>query len=177
MVILKRFPTLSEVLAVYAIAVMILYGWTIYWFLWKLPRWIYYLTVSEIITSLAYALLVNLLESLVFIAAPLFLAVILPSKWFCDKFVATGGIFIILLGVFLIYFTGITSLLRAFSYSPIWQALSVIVFSPICAMLLGQIQLVERFVVGFADRAKIFLYLQIPLCLLSGLVVLFRNLL
>jgi di/tricarboxylate transporter len=135
------------------------------------------LSVLEIFTNLFYALFVNLLESLVFIAAPLFLAIILPLKWFRDKFVSVGGILVILFGAFLIYFTGVMSSLSEFSYSPAWQVLFVIIFAPVCAILLSQIQFVEKFVSDFADRAKVFLFLLIPMSLLSTFIILFRNLL
>lgn len=143
--------------------------------MWKLPSWIYYLSVSEIFSTLVYALSVNFLESLVLVAAPLVLAFIFPAKWFRDEFVAVGGILVIVFGGFMIYFTRLASSLDAFSYSPVWQALAFMGLAPILAKVMSRIRFVTSFVVGFADRAKIFLYPLILGSLISVLIVFFRN--
>jgi hypothetical protein len=104
--IYKKIPNWPAIASVYAIAVIFIYGWTAYWFIWKLPSWIYYLSITEILTLIAYSAFANLLESLLVFSVPLVLAIILPKKWFFDRFVSAGSLLGLLIGGYLIYFCG-----------------------------------------------------------------------
>ena len=89
--ILKRFPTRAQILPVYAVIAFIVYAWALLWFFWKLPGWLYFLNIDSIFSALTYVLATNLLESVVVLCGPLALAVVLPSRWFRDVFVARGS--------------------------------------------------------------------------------------
>ena len=71
---LKRIPSWGKIVPVFAVIVLIVYAWTIIWFFWKLPSWLFFLNAGEILTAFAYSLATNLAESLVVLCAPLLLA-------------------------------------------------------------------------------------------------------
>jgi hypothetical protein len=89
---------------VYAIIVILLYAWTLYWWMWKLNSWLYFLSTVDIVSILAYALAINFLESLFVLFVLLALCMILPRKLLRDAFVVRASIGVSLLfGYLMIY--------------------------------------------------------------------------
>ena len=174
--ILKKIPDNSMILSVYAIAVMFVYGWTIYWFIWNFPSWIYYLTISEIISIAAYSAVTNLLESMILLCVPLLFALILPSKWVSDRFIAVGALLVAFAGGLLIYYAPFFQAENSFSFAPFYWTPVFFVASLSLAVVLAKIRVVANLVELFAERAKIFLYFSIPLSVISIFVVVIQNL-
>jgi hypothetical protein len=104
--IIKRVPKLQQIAPVYAVIVMMVYGWTIYWYLWKFPSWTYYLSLPDILSILAYSLSTNIIESLAILAILIVLCILLPRNWFYDSFIVRGSVAVILLLGYLMYFPG-----------------------------------------------------------------------
>jgi hypothetical protein len=159
---------------VYAIAVLIIYSWTILWFFWKLPTWRIILTPWEILGVLAFLLATNLAESLGVLCIPVVLALILPRGWFGDVFVArgaslmmTGLAYMMFLGDQLKYQGAFPSLtLQPWLLSLPLGVIALMVY------LSGRIGWVRRIAESLADRATIFLYVMLPLSIISLFVIL-----
>jgi hypothetical protein len=156
--------------------VLLVYGWTVYWIAWKFPSWIYYLTASEILWIVCYAMVVNMLESLIFILGVLVLGFVAPKAWLADRFGPSGTLFSILIAGLLMYFSKPIQLAERFSYAPLIQmGISFLVALGI-AMLLPLYRPAAAFLDLLADRAKIFLYILLPVSLVSLVIVVVRNL-
>jgi hypothetical protein len=170
----SRFPKQKEILPVYAIIVVIVYGWTIHRFNYYLSGWLYFLNLGEITSFFAYSMVVNLLESLLVLLALVILAFALPKKWFRDAFVARGvSLSILALGLMMM-------IANQFKTRDGYPA-GLIHWSPILLVLigvavcfLGTQPRASRLLEFVADRAIIFLYISIPLSIVSLMVVLFR---
>ncbi len=167
---------MSAIGSVYAIAVLLVYGWTAYWFVWKLPSWIYYLSISEILLNVAYSAITNFFESLVVLSAPLLLAILLPVNMFSDRFVSAGSLLTLQLAGIFFYLSSIPEIEGAFSYIPFLLAAVLFLIAVGVSVAVSRVSLVTNIVEAFADRAKIFLYLTLPVSGLSLIVVLARNL-
>lgn len=172
----KRLPGWQAILSVYAIIVLFVYGWTVYWILWKLPSWIYYLTTAEILLIICYAMVVNLLESLAFFLGVLILGIVAPKAWFADRFGPVGSLLSILLGFMLIVFSAPIRAAESFSYTPLIQIGILVLAAFGLAMLLPRYRPASALLEQLADRAKIFLYISLPVSLVSLLIVIFRGL-
>lgn len=176
MIILNRIPKLSQLIPVYAVIALVVYTWTILWFFWKLPSWLDFLNMSEIGTVFSYVLATNLIESLLVLCAIVVLCVILPKKWFLDLFVARGTS-VVLFGLsYMIYLAyqvqaKVDHPTFSFKLMPIILESMLIL---IVGYVVGGIQPVRKVLEFFADQATIFLYLSIPLSIVSVLIVLFR---
>src|SRR5688572_21639703 len=95
-----RIPPKEEILPVYAVIVLLIYGWTLYKFNYNLPGWLGFLNFFEILAIFAYSMAVNFLESLIFLLVILVIGFFLPRSWFSDFFIARGAAFsIIVLGL------------------------------------------------------------------------------
>lgn len=174
MAIFKRFPSVAQIAALSGVLVFVLSSWTLLWFFWKYPSWLYFLQIGEILTVLAYALATNFFESLVVLAALLALAVILPKKWFAETFAAHGLALALPVLGYMIFIAYQFQAKADYPSAALNWAPVVLAGAVLLAFLVGRIPFLRRAVELFADRATIFLYFFLPISLLSVLVVVFR---
>ena len=173
----NHMPDFQQILAVYGIVVLIVYGWTIYWYLWKLPSWLYFMSLSEILTVLAYAMVVNFLESLIVIALPLALSLLLPVQWFRDKFTAEGATLVFILLVLLMQYVTLITALVGIPPGISVKILSAVLGTVVAVFLVAKVAFLRKMVDEIANRAVIFVYIFVPLTAVSFLVVVIRNVL
>jgi hypothetical protein len=168
--------TLAQIAPVYAVSVLMIYGWTILWFFWKLSGWFYFLTIGEIVSAYAYALATNFFESLALLSIPILLNFILPKTWFHDVFVARGTSLLMLGLGYLMFFSFQFQSRDDYPSELInWTPVILILILSI-VYLPGRVTFLRRFLEGFADRATIFLYVSLPISVLSVAVLIARNL-
>ncbi len=169
---ISRLPKLRQIAPVYAVIVLMIYGWTTIWFLWKVPSWLFFMTVNEIFDVFAFAMLNAFLESLVVLSAPVLLSLVLPEKWFHELFVSRGASFVFLWLAYIMFFA---FQFQEETYPKLLLFLTPGVFIVILGLvyLSGKWPFARRVVEAFADRCVVFLYLSIPISSLAVLVVLF----
>ncbi len=174
----SKVPAAGQIAQVFAVTSLMIYGWTTYSFLKRLPSWLYYLNFGEILSNYAYAAVFDFAEALLFTAALLVLNLILPRRLFMDRFVARGALFSVLGLGYLIYVALALGNSKAFQFPAglfAW-APAVLFGLLVCALLLPWVDAVRRVAENFADRAVIFLYILMPLTALGLLVFLYNNL-
>jgi hypothetical protein len=172
----NRMPPAQQMAAVYGFILLVVYGWTIYWYFWKLPSWLYFMTVGELVTAYAYALPVNFLESLLLFSIPFLLALLLPPRWYRDQFVAQGTAFTILAALVLAKYLSVITALQALPPGLYWMFPLAVVGILLIVFLVGRIKLLCKILEEIASRAAIFIYVFPPLSALALLVVAIRNL-
>jgi len=173
--IYNRIPKQNEIVPVYAIIVIMVYGWTILKFSYNVSGWLYFLNIGEVMSVFAYTMVVNLLESLVVLLGVVAIGVVLPRKWFSDAFIARGAVLsALMLGLMMYVATQFSSK----DYYPaeivrwlpaIFSLMGLVVY------FFGRIQFLRKVIEFFADRAIIFLYISIPVSILSLIAVLIQN--
>jgi hypothetical protein len=174
----RRIPGWPQIIPVYGVIVLMVYTWTLLWFFWKVPSWLFFLNAGEILTSLAYVLATNFTESLLVVCGPLFLALVLPKKWFHDVFIARGAS---LSMAGLGYMMFLANQFRNNSDYPSaslhpWTVALAAAGIGVLVYLCGQIALLRKIVEAVADRVSIFVFILTPLGIISLLVVLVRSL-
>lgn len=172
----NRLPPIQQILAVYGIIALLIHGWTLIVFFWKLPSWEYFLTFGEISTALAYSMAMNLLEGFSVMFALLLLSAVLPQSWFRNVFSSRATVMVILFLAYMMYVAlHITS--EGDSYPVNLVRLFPIVGIVILAVafLIGRIIPVRKLIEGLADRAVIFSYIFLPIGFVSLLIVIARN--
>jgi len=174
--IFNRLPNLKQIAPVYAVCVIVIYSWTTLWFFWKLPSWLFYMNAGEIALVYAYLLVTNFLESLLAVCVPIVLGFILPPKWFRDSFVSRGTS-LVLLGLGYFMFLAYQFQAKDDYPSVLLKARSVTLALGIIALLvilIAKIPFLNKAFGFIAERVTIFLYVYIPLSLVSLVVVLPR---
>ncbi|MBK6793223.1 MAG: hypothetical protein IPG80_11985 [Anaerolineales bacterium] len=173
---MNRLPNRNQLLPVYAVGVTILYSWAIIVTIRSsLFTWVLYLNVPEILTLVAYILAGAFLESLLLIAALTIFGVLLPSKLLTEKFILRGTILTI---------TFLSSIMFYYTQTPLGEALVdiykwVLFFtvSTVGFLLAAEnIQTIKNTVELIADRAMVFLYIYLPISIISVIVVIIRSL-
>lgn len=177
-VLRARLPSFNQLIPVFAVASTLIYGWTLYRVTDKLPSWLLYLNLMEIVSNYAYALVFNFLESCLVLGAVLTISMLLPKRFFGDMFVARGSLFAMLEIGYLIYLALAVGESKASQFP--WEIFrwSVFILAGlfVLSVFLPLVAAIRRAAEGFADRAIIFLYLLVPLSSLAFIIVLFNNL-
>lgn len=176
---LKRSPTFQQVMRVFAITSMLVYGWTTYRMLVKLPSWLLYLNAYEVLSGFCYAWVFNFLECVLVTGALTGLTWLLPRRFFAERFVSRGAALVLLGGGYLIYLALSVGQSKAnlfpwdvFAWSPFIMALILIV----AFVVVPRFELINRFLEDLADRALVFLYVFIPLTVIGFVIVAVNNL-
>lgn len=154
---------------------MVVYSWTIIHFLWRLPGWLYFLSVGEVMTVYAYSMVTNLFESLFILCLPLGLSFILPRTWFSDSFIARGITVAFSCLAYIVYLLNQFESRDDYPRAEVRLLPVVLLVSIALAFLIGRVKLIARAIEFFAEQTTVFLYITIPLSLLSLLVVFVRS--
>jgi hypothetical protein len=170
----KRIPPLHEILALYSTIVFLIYGWASITFFWKVPSWLYFLSLGEIAAILAYTFASSLLECTIILFIFLFASLVLPSRLLADKFAVRTSLIVYSLTFWVVLFTLNTLIQLPVTSDFITLGLGVLVTSTLALLLSERIPLVPRLVNAVGSRLTIFLYLWLPLGVLGILVIIFR---
>ena len=177
----RKLPSRSEALPVFSLAVFFIYSWTIFRMFYEPPSWLYYLNILNILVLVAYAMMFALVESSLLFVFTCFIGILLPERIFRQRFVTQGCLL-----VSLVCFVAVSAqrrlglILQMQSWQIIIVPLAFILLSiailVLSAWIYDRFTRIPAFVQGLAERISVFVYIYLPLGLLSLGVVLFRNL-
>jgi hypothetical protein len=172
-----KLPATSEILAVWGVTALALYGWTLTFFIWTLPSWEHFMTAGDLLPILLYSLPLNLLESLLVLAAALAACLCLPAAWYRERFVAIASLSILGGLGYCMCLASRLNMQRSFpQYLAFNASIPILAAIFFAAGVLSHVRVLRRGLEDFADRAIIFLYILIPLSLLALLAAAVRNL-
>jgi hypothetical protein len=170
----KKIPPRNEILAFFGTIVFLIYGWASLTFFWKVPSWLYFLSLGEIAAILSYIFASSLLECTMILFVFLLANLVLPSGLLHNKFLVRASLIVYSLTFWVALFTMI-SLIQLPTVNDVISfgtgALLTVVLS---IFLADKFPLVQKLVVSIGDRLTIFLYLWLPLSLISLLAILIR---
>ena len=175
MSIVNKIPKLEQIAPVYALIVVMIYPWTLMRLFWKLPSWILFASIGDLVVIFAYMVAVNFLESILVLFAPLGINLILPQKWFYDRF-ESRSVSLVLFGLgYLTYLKNQLSVDAPFPLTLVRWLPAAFVAILVLVFLVDRVAFLRQALVALATRLTVFLYLVVPISILSLLVVLFRN--
>jgi hypothetical protein len=174
--IFRRFPTFDQVLPVFAVIALFTYGRTIYVFIFKVPAWLLFQLLGEILANLAYGLVLNLLESLLILSVFLLVTFLLPARFFKQHFTVYGTwLVVFILGLILIFLKYYSSTGPDFNqYIYLWMGTTLVMSIPV-AYLGGRIPFLKKAALWFSDRVIVLLFIFLPATLVSILALIVRN--
>ena len=176
--LLKRLPDRQSILGVYATAVFMIYGWTIWRSFWKLPSWMFVLNLWEIFSVYAYAFVVAFLESILVLAILIFIGFVLPSRWWNDRFTSMGLIWLIVFEgsiMLRLYGNRAPAFWEDFVYNqgPWWAY--TLALALLLSLVVPRVRWLGKGFELLAERMVVFLYIYLPLTVISFMVVILRN--
>ena len=168
----NRLPKPDQIVPVYAVIAFMSFAWMIVLSLWKLSAWLYFQTINEILAIQAYLFMQVFFDSLLYLGLLLALCFILPPRYLKDDFAVRGSwIALVVLSSMMIY---LNQFLVTKISSPIWTILTVLIALGL-AILSGRFKWLANLALQVSDRLIIFLYVLLPLCAISILTVIIRN--
>ena len=176
----QRIPEKRNIATVFAVAMFLVYTWTLFTSFWKLPSWLFFLEVGDILSIYSYAFLVNFIESVMLVCLVLLPGLVLPRRWWLDTFVSRGFVFIlVLLGSALLHLT----LYRTpdtrdlFVYGQFGWWVGTGIAAVFLTWIAGKAAWICRALESTAERFLIFMYVYLPLTIFAILFVIARILL
>lgn len=170
----KKIPPFPEILALYAIIVFLIYGWAILAFFWKVPSWLYFLPLGDIIAILSYTLVSSFFESAILLLIFLLISLILPSKWLADHFVVRGGLIICILTFWMALLTLVTLIQLPTGDDLVSFGLAAFLTIGLAIFAADRLSALRKLMIAVSDRSMVFLYVLIPLSVVGILVILVR---
>ena len=165
-----RLPGLREMAPVYSVIAFIIYGWATVVFLWNLPAWLFYLRLDEILVVFAYRMVASLTESLAALVVLLAVCFILPHGFLKDAFVLRGtAAAICVLGSIVLFWNHVMS-----SDVDFWVPRSI-ALAIFFGLFSTRIKAIASFLQWLSNSMLIFLYILLPVSLVSLMTVLARN--
>lgn len=174
----RRLATRQQAFLLFSAVAVPVYSWAIFRFLERMTGWLYFHTIGEILSILAYVLLFALFESAVITILLLLLAAILPRSFFHRHLVSTGAMlfFIVIPGLIIFHyrFDDLRQMSRPLLLAGV-AAYGLIALG--LYLLVQRSQPLRRQLHNLAERLSVLTYIYVPLSLLALIVVLVRNLL
>jgi hypothetical protein len=172
----NRLPSFASLVQVYSVIAFLVYGWMIYRYAWRLPSWLHYLTVGDLLGLFSYAMLAGLVESLLALGFLLGLSALLPPRFLRDAFTVCGtaislGWFVSLIVFWIIYER---DSLAVENYQVAWTV-GTFILTVGLGWLSTRVRWLGAFLSALSDRLIVFLFLIMPLTLIGLTVVLIRN--
>lgn len=176
---LGRLPDRKSILGVYAVIVTLVYSWTLFTSFYKLPLWMFYLTMGQILSVYAYAFSVDLLESILALAGVLFLEITIflalrNREEFQSRSMLVVLVVLISSMLRLISFQGYEDIQAFLNGELTWWAITL-PLGLVVAVAASKNKWIRKILDGIAERVTVFLYIYIPLSLISLIVVIVRN--
>jgi hypothetical protein len=168
-----RFPDRRASILVFSAAIFAVFTWTVRGFIYQVPSFILYFNLWDILGIFALLLTFALMESMLVAGLVILFGALLPAKWLKAGFAYKGFITVVVSAIVFIYLKSVMT------NQPTIQFLGTTFFVAFLSWL-GLVLTAhfwhrfQRLVLDIADRLSIFLYIYIPLGLLSVMVVMIR---
>lgn len=175
----ERMPDAKSLLAVYAFIVTMVYSWTLFTSFYKLPSWLFYLSIGQILSVYAYAFYIDLIDSLIALTVILVIDFTIffflkNKEEFQSRSMILAGILLGTSMLRLALFQNYEDITAFLSGELLWWAIAI-PLGLVLAAFAPRIKLVRTIFEGFAERATVFVYIYIPLSLISLVVLFIRN--
>jgi len=173
-----RLPDRRSIIGVYATAAFLVYSWTLLASFWKVPSWMFFLKIGEILSVYAYSFAIDFAESVLLLLVMLLVGLLLPKRWWNDQFIPKSGLWIIVIltSIMLrLYTNRAPEYWEDFVYNQgAWWGYTVLL-GGVLSTLFSRIDWLRRGLESLVDRLVVFLYIYMPLTVISIIVVLVRN--
>ena len=175
-----RLPSREQILPVFAVTVFIVFSWTVYRMFWYVPSWLGDFEMLEVLTISAYVLVFALFESALIFGVLLLFVIILPSKWFKVYFVSTGCTLITIIGFSAFMLQRKMKIVYKLEFwqlvlYPILVLTAIFILIFILSWKYKRFEILTNLANSIAERMTVFLYIYIPLSVLSFAYLLLRS--
>lgn len=161
----------AAIIPVYSIIAFMIYSWTLITFFYTLPSWIKFLTLKEITIIFAYAMIIDLFESIIVLVGLLFLYSLLPKSWLKDGFALHGTWFAIsYLGNIMVYFIPTFKINQWIPNPRLWFIIIFFV-AILTTLFFSRLSILKKSTFFLLERMPTFLAIFIPVSVISLFII------
>lgn len=172
----ERLPSKHDLLLVGAACAVPVYSWAILAFFQKLPSWLLFVRISEIVGAFSYSQLFAFFESGLLLLGLVAAAAVLPDHLLRDRFGAQAGTFALLSSAWAVALQLTTDDLLSWSAQTFAALGGLYLLSiALACILIHRFAVLETGVRAFIERLTVLLYLYAPLTAASVVVIILRN--
>lgn len=169
----RRLPDNREIVLALSMAAFLVFTWSLRSFFYNVPAFLLSYSLGEILAIAAYMLAFALLETTIIMLVMLALAVVLPGPLLRNGFSYKTAFLLLALGAVSIHLQFIMTNQPKINFLLFELGRGLAVW--LAAVLLTRyVAAIQKIVMDVLDRLTIFIYIYIPLGLLSLVVVLIR---
>jgi hypothetical protein len=166
----RLLPSRSEISPVFSLAAFSSFAWALWDYSYKLPSYILYYRYFDLLSILAHLLTFALLESLVLTILVIGLSILLPGRWFRLGFAYNGFLTVLMVSSVSIYLKNYLSNYPTITYLASILGISLTIWITLL-FLAHYWHAFRRFILNLGDRFTIFLYIILPLGVVSIFIV------
>jgi hypothetical protein len=173
-------PDRGAVLSIYSVLVCLLYSWTLFASFFAFPSWIFYLDLTQLASLYSYSFVLNFIESIFALIIVLFLEFLwvniagVRHEDFRSRTVIYTMVLLTSSVIRLYNLKGYEEIAGFLDGESVWWV-GTFLTAIMMAVVAPRIAWLRSVLEGFADRAIIFLYIYLPLSLISLVIVVMRN--
>ena len=175
--LMARLPDRRSIIGVYATASFLVYGWTMLASFWKVPSWLFYLKIGEILSIYAYSFVIDFAESVLLLFTAVLIGLVLPNRWWNSQFASKSAVWIIVvMGSIMLrlYTNRAPDNWEGFVYNQWSWWGSTLLLGIVLSFIFSHVTWLHAGLDAIADRLVVFLYIYLPLTVISILVVCVR---
>lgn len=172
-----RLPEKEDLIHVYAVAVFLVYTWSMYWSFWRLPSWLKYLDIVSILSIYAYVFAVNFIESISLLFLVVAVSIFLPQTWWKKQFVPKGIVLLVIVwgsALIQMYVYRDPDSQKMFLQNQLTWWICTLFVAVLFTWMAGWSTLIGRALTTLADNLSVFLYIYIPLTVAAGVIIFAR---
>jgi hypothetical protein len=160
----------------FGVVVFLVHSWSVRGFLYKVPSFILYYRLGEVIAIFFYMMAFALLESLLVTLGLLAISFLLPANWFRQGFGYKASLTAIVAAAAMIYLQSIlgNSLPPAKIYFE--GAVLFVLVMTVLILIANKFKLVQKSMLFVTDRLAIMSFVYVPLGVIGFFVIILRNL-
>ena len=161
-------------MAALAVAMFLVYTWSLYISFWKFPSWLLSLRLDQILSIYTYSFVTNFIESLLLISIPLLVSLLLPARWWKEAFIARASLVIVIVfasALIHINLYGSPDTREMFVKTQVPWWLGTFLLIVLLSWLSGRVTFLRTALESLADRLTVFLYIYLPLTALAAILL------
>jgi hypothetical protein len=160
----------------------VVFGYALIRLYWYLPSWLDYLRFQEILVIVAYMLSLAFLESVAILGVLIFFSIIIPRRFFFDRFSSMGFLIVAITTIWAILlhekidgFPIDYPLLDLTRITLLYALAYLLSIGVLAYVLIDRIEMGEKILESLADRMAVFTYIYLPLSVIGFITVIFRG--
>lgn len=167
----KRYST-RDLIHLFVFCTFPIHIWAIIVMFRSVPSWLFYMSQSDLIGSVAYHLTFTIIESVLVFITILAVGMLIPKRWVPEPFLTLSSVLIVEFTIMAIVFQHLT-----LQYSSLrLMIVSCLIILGISFVFIPRIAKLEKTIRLLADRLSILTFLYVVFDLISIIIIIFRNL-